>query len=560
VTRIPSIFVGLALLFASATALAAPRATASSLAVHEGTLTIAIADDFKAGRAERHYILREKGQPDLRVLVPAKVGARLVAGQKLRVVARQRGLELDATGPGASVQVLAAPQSAAALLPTADIRRALVLLVDIAAADATHTVPASCTSSTATWHPSHLGESTLGDMDGCYADASFNQLGFGGAGYPGSMRDIVHVSITEAGVLSAVCNYEAWANAADTAATAQSVNLANYEHVVYVLPAGIGCGWAGLGYVGCGNNCRAWIATYDSQLCGYIDAYAHELGHNLGLMHASTDLNNDGTIDCEYCDVSDVMGYSGLFLRTNTSANKVARGWIPASKVTDGTAGGSWRISSLSQTNPSLRQVVKVTPAAGKPYYLDYRTAIGYDAYMPDSGTYLNRTNIHRYDSGNTVFVGALADGETLVDAANGLTFSQVSHGSGSALVQVSTASAATCTALSPTVLLTPSASIRPHTAGSSNTYTVSVGNNDGTACSSTNFPLSSTVPAGWTGGFNVASLNLAPGGTGSATFTLTAPVGVADLSLFSFSVGTGVVGSHAAVTVAGSARSGNLH
>jgi hypothetical protein len=35
---------------------------------------------------------------------------------------------------------------------------------------------------------------------------------------------------------------------------------------------------------------------------------AHELGHSLGMNHASTDSNNDGRVDVEYADLSDPLG------------------------------------------------------------------------------------------------------------------------------------------------------------------------------------------------------------------------------------------------------------
>ena len=35
---------------------------------------------------------------------------------------------------------------------------------------------------------------------------------------------------------------------------------------------------------------------------------AHELGHNLGMWHSASDLNNDGIQDAEYGDNSCIMG------------------------------------------------------------------------------------------------------------------------------------------------------------------------------------------------------------------------------------------------------------
>jgi len=63
--------------------------------------------------------------------------------------------------------------------------------------------------------------------------------------------------------------------------------------------------------------------------CDRGDVYAHELGHNLGMYHASFDSDDDGTVDAtcpwggwsgggEYCDDSDYMGIStNVWRQTN---------------------------------------------------------------------------------------------------------------------------------------------------------------------------------------------------------------------------------------------------
>ncbi len=59
-----------------------------------------------------------------------------------------------------------------------------------------------------------------------------------------------------------------------------------------MLPRGVGggdCDWNGIATIGCDRvSCGAWVNGYSGDLIG------HELGHNTGLNHASTDINNDG--------------------------------------------------------------------------------------------------------------------------------------------------------------------------------------------------------------------------------------------------------------------------
>ena len=185
------------------------------------------------------------------------------------------------------------------------------------------------------------------------------------------------------------CNHTSWGNKADAAAT----NLSSYQHRAYIVPADVNCSWAGLAHISScpGTCCQAWVKACSSQACGYVDAIGHEMGHNLGLMHASMDTGNDGTIDCEYCDDSDFMGYAEANLRPLVS----------------------------------------------------YRTAIGYDSFLTStaySSGLVNKTSIHRWPGGvnNTLFVTALADGQSFTDPANSLTIVQNSHTASTVTLTVS--------------------------------------------------------------------------------------------------------------------------
>ena len=58
-----------------------------------------------------------------------------------------------------------------------------------------------------------------------------------------------------------------------------------YQRHIVILPFMDACGWAGLASVGCGKRCYAWLqGGYSTS----ADTVFHELGHNLGLQHAST--------------------------------------------------------------------------------------------------------------------------------------------------------------------------------------------------------------------------------------------------------------------------------
>ena len=60
-------------------------------------------------------------------------------------------------------------------------------------------------------------------------------------------------------------------------------------------------------------------------------------------------------------------------------------------------------------------------------------------------------------------------------------------------------------------------------------TYTLSVTNNDTSACSASAFNLNATVPGGWNGTFGSSALTLSPGGSGTTTLSVSSPAPFAD-------------------------------
>ncbi|GLS24859.1 hypothetical protein GCM10007877_05730 [Marinibactrum halimedae] len=102
----------------------------------------------------------------------------------------------------------------------------------------------------------------------------------------------------------------AWAGAADEYISSQySVDTNDWDHRVYLFPNQTqrSCGWSGLATVGCVNS------SWNSSCWAYANSHSvtvigHELGHNIGLSHSSTDTDNNGAIDSEYGDEGSMMG------------------------------------------------------------------------------------------------------------------------------------------------------------------------------------------------------------------------------------------------------------
>jgi hypothetical protein len=409
---------------------------------------VQIVDDFEHGRSHIQYVLRERGSNErLELKLSPQQAERIRPGQELRVRGRRSGplaadsdevLAVDSDAD--AVTVLTEP---AALAPPATARRVLSLIVDITDGSGTrHTVDSMCDGTDQVLADEIFGSQTgRPNVDGCFGDSSYSAFGVGGQSYPGTAMDVVRVAITEASQsLEGICPYYNWASAADAAAAAQGINLGAYQHRMYVLPeATSGCSWAGLAYLSCGDWCQAWVRAwvqFYNQPCGFPDVIAHELGHNIGLHHASTDSNNDGLFDCEYCDMSDFMGYALGSWRALNAPHKDHMGWL-GGRIVDGTSGGVFTISALGMQDPSYPQVVKIVPPSGMPYWLSYRAPTGYDARMA-TDSYFNSLQVHRADYlGRSYLITQLADGATHVDESLNLTVKQLSHTASSATLDV---------------------------------------------------------------------------------------------------------------------------
>lgn len=243
------------------------------------------------------------------------------------------------------------------------------------------------------------------------------------------------------------CNADAWANAADAAAATQGFNPNNYTARVYALPSAAGsCGYA----FAAGN--RVWNFH-----CSDLFAYGHEMGHTIGMHHASTDPNNDGVIDAEYGGNDDCMGGESY---TFNAPHKIWGGWLPQKAGNGGwrtaTTDGVYQLSPLQinpASNPPYSQALKIISPTGNPYFLSYRQPLDFDQGWTASqvgkdgrsGTssdptpsiatypYSAGVTIHRHSGGagvQTLEIAVLADNQQFVVPGTGIVVRQTSHNS----------------------------------------------------------------------------------------------------------------------------------
>ncbi|MCI5066592.1 hypothetical protein MRY87_12790 [bacterium] len=229
--------------------------------------------------------------------------------------------------------------------------------------------------------------------------------------------DIASITINAAS--SDSCDYQQWADQADAMAALQGVSVDEYSHVIYVLPSGLSCDWGGLAEFDCGSDCRAWIASCDAR-----SIYTHELGHNLGVDHATSDSDGDGMGDDEYGDASCPMGTAAVGLREFNVPHKVQLGWLSSahmSGISEDTfvslAAAEQPLAEDEDSFRAVRVLVKPTqPTLGR-YYFSFRSKQG-DFSAALRKEYADKLNVHSSQDllGRTTYLKSLGVDESWTD------------------------------------------------------------------------------------------------------------------------------------------------
>jgi len=454
-------------------------------------------DDLQSGR---HATLRFDGDPPQGLHTGTQVSVTGVAGGDGSILLSADSASVQSQATPLTTQT-ATTQSTAAATVVSGVQNTIVIIANFTNAAVTST-------------PSQIQNIMFSDPTGHSIDALFRETSFGNVGFSGQVVGPFAINYSTA----SACDITSWANAADAAATASGVNISSYPRRLYVMPSTemSVCGMQGAGQVG-GSPSRAWVLDYTVS-----DVYAHELGHNLNMAHASTPAS-------VYGDVSDDMAASGYPLRHFNAPHMEQMGWMPAANIRTVTASGTYTVAALelSPTQAPAPQILKILkPDTGDFYYLSYRAPLGLDSGLLTG--YFNRVHVHKY-AGNfiaydTYRLALLDDASVFSDATNGITVTQVSHAGDRATVQVQISGGGTPTCQRATPVLALSPSSQSGAAGSTRSYTVALTNRDNSYCSASSFSLANVAPSGWTGTLSPSTLSVAPGAAGSATLALTSP------------------------------------
>ncbi len=297
------------------------------------------------------------------------------------------------------------------------------------------------------------------------------------------------------------CQPGVWATQIEAALVAQGVDLSAYNRRMYFLP-GAACGWAGLGELG---GVRSWI---NGGACNHRPTVAHELGHTLGMHHASTPT-------AEYGDLSDPMGGGGAGLVGVNAPHAYEMGWIEAEPI---TMDGSAAIVALAEGG-GLRAIRG--SSHGDPWFISLRTAIRHDANI--NAPYRDVVSVHRaapFAHRQTMLHARLAVGETFLadDASVEVTVLSITGDAATVAVRLP------CQDRAPRVYADDRFDLVP---GGSVTVPVTLVNEDRGSCGVSSFSLTDGgAPSGLTIAFDVARIAVAPGETARANATVTAPLG----------------------------------
>jgi hypothetical protein len=166
----------------------------------------------------------------------------------------------------------------------------------------------------------------------------------------------------------------------------------------------------------------------------------HELGHNLGLLHAgaygcaAASMSAGCLVD--YGDPTDVMG-DPTADHGYSAEHKYQLGWIPASEVRTVTT-GTQTIALTAAEHPLVAgstELIRVRAADGTLFAIDRRASVGFDVGL--SGVWIRDVAKAGTDDTELMRSTALTAGETFTDAVHRITIKTVDDRASTASVEV---------------------------------------------------------------------------------------------------------------------------
>ena len=308
-----------------------------------GRLEIRHTDDMTHGKSSTRYTLHRSKRKRLAVRPTQPPSVR--SGSRVVVSGRKRGRVIAG-------KVRAAPGVRPAAAGVLGDYRVAVLMFNFADDRYRPWSPATVDSRFFT---------ASNSLDAYFKEQSYNQVDLEGDVY----------GWYELGLDGAGCDVDAWADAAKARAAAEGVVLSAYHSIAYVFPDQADCNWGGLAELP-GND--LWLNGTISQSIA-----AHELGHNMGVHHASALACGSVALgsSCSNLEYGDPFSSMGTGSRRMASWHLQQLGYLEPANVQTVTADGTYNVrTTLNQSADP--QVLKIPRAStGEYLYVDLRGAGG---------------------------------------------------------------------------------------------------------------------------------------------------------------------------------------
>lgn len=313
-----------------------------------GTLELVLGEDFETGAVTYDYHLQTaRGRVAVKFAEAAPDG--FVNGAVVRIRGRRDGVTLVAADGATGGQVLASAPG------WTGQRKLAVILLNFSN---------NATKPFSRAYASGVVFTNANSVRAYYAEQSHGAMVLQGATF-----DWVKVPYS-----SSTCQPGEWASAAKAALTARGVDFSSYTNFMYMFPNTSACKWGGLGHL---PGRSSWINGTPS-----LRVSAHELGHNLGIHHASSlRCTKDGvrvalSSTCtkgEYGDPFTTMGAAKTRHVSNLSLVQI--GYLPQVATRTIVASGSY--SLVSASSGSGVRILAIPRGDGSFLYLEYRRPYG---------------------------------------------------------------------------------------------------------------------------------------------------------------------------------------